>query len=450
MPQSTDRRDEIVEEATQLARDVAPELASILLTHYPDADTLDTLRPGETDIETATAVNRAVATEMAAQGVDVFVQRADRSAFRRWLQGREDTPENRLGWIDRDRLLRGADAFKALGLAPPARPPRPSFGTAPGPIADRLLDAFADEEESAFTELAQHLLDAGRNDVLELATRKLAARHGDDAADELAGELLAAAEGARVGPAGWAELVALPVALPAGDAPDALALAESLLAAGAIHEGLELRFLPGWRSPDALAELSPGAIRRVLLDLVAGTEPRALPPGDTDELAAQGFGVLIGWQIDWNLQPWERIAAAGGLPEEDEEDTPEDLRRATLFDHWRAAAFEAHGGCVPLALVAPSEVGEEIAAFLEEASAGTEGIEEIREAVATARREAGDEEVVCRPEIIGDALELSFYTAGGRFLDSLTLDADRLPARAEEMPKLLQSFVRLVNYTPGH
>jgi hypothetical protein len=453
LPQPTDRRGEIVEQAIQLARDVAPELASILLTHYPDADTLDTLRPGETDTETAAAVNRAVAKEMAAHGVEVIVQRADRAAFRRWMQGRADTPETRRGWIDRERLLRGADAFKALDLAAPPASPRPSFGTAPGPIADRLLDSFADDEDSAFTELAQDLLDAGRNDVLELATRKLAARHGDDAADELAGELLAAAEGARIGPAGWAELVALPVALPAGDAPDAVALAESLLASGAVHEALELRFLPGWRSPDALAELSPGAIRRVLLDLVAGAEPRALPPGDTDELATQGFGVLLGWQIDWNLQPWERIAATGGLPEEDGEEgeeTEEELRRATLFDHWRAAAFEAHGGCVPLALVAPSEVAEEIAGFLEEASAGTDGIEEIREAVATARREAGDEEVVCRPEIIGDALELSFYTSGGRFLDSLTLDADRLPARAEEMPKLLQSFVRLVNYTPGH
>jgi hypothetical protein len=76
------------------------------------------------------------------------------------------------------------------------------------------------------------------------------------------------------------------------------------------------------------------------------------------------------------------------------------------------------------------------------------GIEEIRDFVAMARREAGGEDVVCRPEIIGDALELTIYGEGGRFLDSLTLGPDRLPASPEAMLGLIGTFVRLVRDAP--
>ena len=125
MPNTTNPRDGLIEEAVFLARDVAPHLHSILITHYSDADTLDTFRPGETDLDFVTALNRAVAEEFAALGVSVFVQRADRAAFRRWMQGRADTAENRLSWVDRSRLLRGPDALMVLGVAPIQSPSRP-------------------------------------------------------------------------------------------------------------------------------------------------------------------------------------------------------------------------------------------------------------------------------------------------------------------------------------
>jgi hypothetical protein len=458
MPDDAEQRDEIVEEAAELARDVAPDLDCILLTHYADADTLDTIRPGETDLGTVQAVTRTVAAEMASFGVEVLVQRADRAAYRRWLRAREDGAAAGAraaagrAWVDRGRLLRGAAALEVLGLDPDALlPPHPRFPAAPGPTADRLLDTLAEEEGAGFDGLVGELLAAGRQDVLDLALRKVEAREGEAAAEELLDSLLAAAEGAPLGPAGWAELVALPVALSSGTTPDALALAAELLASGAVPETLEVRFLPGWRSPDAVAALSPVALRRVLVDLLAGAEPRDLPPGDTDELAERGFAVLIGLQIDWDILTWEEIEALGGLPEppSEAEETTEEARRTTLFDRWRAASFETHDGCVPLALVAPSELAAEMDAFLEEAADGTEALDEIREAVATARREAGSDEVVCRAEVIGDGLELSFYTVRGRFLDSLSLEAGELPARAEEMPRLLEAFVRVVRDAPG-
>jgi len=91
--QAKGRQDRIIEQVIALARDAAPDLTAVLITHYPDVETLDTFRPGETDLGTVAAVNRAVATELAAAGVRVFVQLADRAALRRWLTGRPDTQE---------------------------------------------------------------------------------------------------------------------------------------------------------------------------------------------------------------------------------------------------------------------------------------------------------------------------------------------------------------------
>jgi hypothetical protein len=293
---------------------------------------------------------------------------------------------------------------------------------------------------------------AGRTDALDLAIRKLEEREGDAAGDELNWVLLVAAEGAAIGPSGWAELVALAVALPAGDLPDGEALGRGLIESGAILDSEELRLLPGWRSPDALAELSFGAVRRVLLDMADGKPPRDLPPGDTDELARRGFGALLGLRIDWAIPVWEEIAAAGGLPDEADEDaaeTPDEIRRATLFNRWRGRVFQESQGCVPLDVVAFSQVADEIADFLAEAGEHTGGLEEIREFIGACRRKTGGDDLVCHPQIVGDALELSVYTVAGELLDSLTVPADRLPARAEEMSPLIGTFVRLVQDRPG-
>lgn len=444
-------QDDRVNQASNLARDVAPDLDVIILTHYPDAETLDTFRPGETDLAMALAVNRAVATEMLEAGVEVLVQIADRAAFRRWMSDREATPENRRAWIDRDRLHRGPAALHLLGLDAPAPSPGQSFGPAPGPIADRLLEAFGDEDSGEFDVLVQALMAAGRTDVLDLAVRKLGERDGEEAGDDLNWVFLVAAEGAAIGPSGWAELIGLAVALPAGDLPDGEELGRGLIASGALADDEELRLLPGWRSPDALGELSFAAVRRVLLDLMEGKPPRDLPPGDTDELARRGFGVLIGLRIDWDIPVWEKIAAFGGLPEapdEDEPETPEEARRAALFDQWRGRVFQEGQGCVPLDIVAFSQASNEIADFLAEAGEQTGGLEEIREFVGACRRNAGGDEVVCHPQIVGNDLELDVYTTAGQLLDSLTMPANRLPARAEEMPPLIGAFVRLVTTAP--
>ena len=449
MLQPPGRQDRIVGEAVARARDVAPALDAILITHYPDADTLDTFRLGETDLDTMAAVNMAVANELAASGVRVFVQRADRASFRRWMGGRADTQANRWAWRDRS-LLRGAAALKVLGADPTLASPPEKLGHAPGPLADRLVAACTDEDEDGleFEDLAQALLATGRNDVLDLAVRKAGDRMGEEAAEDLTWELRLVAEAGEIGPSGWAALVALPVALPPRDVPDATDLRESLLAAGALPATADTSFLPGWRSPDVLAALDPVAVRRVLADMVAGVEPRDMPPADTDELAAQGFGVLLGLQVDWSIPLWDDVAANGPPHEPQEgEETPEDAARAAAFDRWRAATFNATG-CVPLALVPLSEIEDETADFLAEAGQQVGGIEDIRAFVAGARHEAADEDLVCRPEVIGGGLELSLYTPAGRFVGSMNLPAERMPAGAEDMLRLVESIVPVVKNPP--
>ncbi len=450
MPKPT-LRDDRITYAADLARDIAPDIDVILLTHYPDVETLDTLRPGETDLQAVAAVNRAVALAMLDAGVEVVVQRADRAAFRRWMSDRDDTPQERRRWIDRDRLLRGPAALAVLGLKePPTASPR-IFGKAPGPIADQLLEAYDGEDSEDFDRLVQELMAAGRIDVLDLAVRKSGEQDGEEAGDDLDWDLLVAAEGAAIGPSGWTELVALPVALPASDVPDGEEIVQGLIQSGALADTEELRLLPGWRSPDALDELSFGAVRHVLLDMVDGKAPRDLPPGDTDELARGGFGVLIGLRIDWAIPVWEEIAAAGDLPEDPDEqaaDTPEEVRRAALFNQWRGRVFQNGQGCVPLDVVPFSQVANEIADFLAEAGEQTGGLEEIRAFIVACRYKVGGEEVVCHPQTIAGALELSVYTDAGEFVDSLTMRASRLPAPAEEMPPLIGTFVRLVRDRP--
>ena len=446
---TADGRDERVDHAAELARDVASDLDVVLLTHYPDLDTLDTLRPGETDIEGVQAATRAAAAELLQAGVDVLVQRGDRAAFRRWMSGRADTPENRRAWIDRARLLRGGAAAELLGIQSATVPPRRRFGRAPGPEADLLLEAYGDEEGDEFDVLVQALMDAGRIDVLDLAVRKFGQQGGDEAADELDWVLLVAAEGAAIGPSGWAELVVLPVAMPAGEAPDEEALAAGLLVSGALADSAEVRFLPGWRSPDALSELSFAAVRRVLVDMVDGRAPRDLPPGDSDELVRRGFGVLLGLRTDWAIPIWEEILAAGGLPEpaDDAAPTPEEAEQAARFERWQTGVF-GESGCAPLSLVAYSETANVIADFLAEAGEQTAGLEEIRAFLAEGRRSAGDDEIVCFLETVGDDLKLTLYTADGRSLESLTVAACRLPTGLEHMPRVIGALVRVVQQAP--
>lgn len=151
MSPSAGPHDDTAAKAVALARDFASDLDAVLFTVFPDADTLDMLRPGESDLAAAVSVTRAVATELAEAGVRIFVQQADRAAFRRWMAGRPNTPEARGAWRNRTGFLGGAAALEALGVDPALAPPPRRLGKAPGPLADRLLDGYTDEDADRVT-----------------------------------------------------------------------------------------------------------------------------------------------------------------------------------------------------------------------------------------------------------------------------------------------------------
>ncbi len=445
------RQDQVVELAVARAQEVAPALDLVLMTHYPDADTLDTFRPEETDFDTVAAVNMAVAAELAASGVRVFVQRADRASFRRWMTGRADTQDTRWAWRDRS-LLRGTAALKALGVDPTLASPPEKLGNAPGPLADRLVAAFTedeDEEGSEFEELAHELLATGRNDVLDLAVRKARDRIGEEAADDLTWELLLMAEGAEIGPSGWAGLVALPVALPPHDVPDATELRESLLAADVLPPTADTRFLPGgarrMRSPGSTQSLSAASWSTWLQVSSRVTCPQ--PPRTIWQRRASAS--CSGWRstgrsrFGMTLPPMarrrnhrkarRRRRTPPGLPPSTAGGQRPSTQWAACRWHW--CPYWRSRTRSPTTW---PKLGQQFG-----------GIEEIRAFVAGARREAADEKVVYRPEVLGVGLELSLYTPSGRFVGSMNMPADRLPARAEDMLRLVELIVPGVKNTPG-
>ena len=150
MPNWTEYQD-AVSQAIELAREIAPDIDVLLITHYPDVETLDTFRPGDTDLQTVLAVNKAVAVGMLDAGVKVLVQRADRAGFRRWMADRDDTAENRHAWIDRGPLLRrlggvGGSWRQGFGGAPGSGL-RQGARTDRGPAAG---NAFGDDDGGEF------------------------------------------------------------------------------------------------------------------------------------------------------------------------------------------------------------------------------------------------------------------------------------------------------------
>jgi len=161
--------------------------------------------------------------------------------------------------------------------------------------------------------------------------------------------------------------------------------------------------------------------------------------------------VLFGLRVDRGIPVWDVIEAEGGLPGEppEDEETPEGRGRARALDRWRGRVAAETDGCVPLDLVPLSGAVAAIADFLDEAGGHLGGLDEIREFIEAARGEAGGAEVVCRTEVTGGSLELRLYTAEGRFLDSLALPPERLPASAEGMLGLLGAFVHLAKDPPG-
>ncbi|MFC7474854.1 hypothetical protein ACFQS7_10850 [Dankookia sp. GCM10030260] len=295
---------------------------------------------------------------------------------------------------------------------PPRRAPEGKPGGTP---ADRLLRAWLDQDDEAFVEQAEELIARGRDGVLSTALRKLTERYEEDAVEDFIRALGEIAEVAESGPDfDMAQLLLLPV-LATGTLPDPAPLATGLAASGAFPAEAEIAFLAGWRSAEAIGGLPPVALRRVLLDVVAGRPPEDLPPPEAATLEEGSIAVLVGAVVF-------RAPAPADAPEVDLEslDALAEAKSAAsfeAFEDWRAALTpEQTGNAMILALCAPSELADEIRSLIEEP--GEAAIEEILDFVEAARQESGGEPIAARLAAQDGGVAVTVLTEAGRVLDS--------------------------------
>jgi hypothetical protein len=327
------------------------------------------------------------------------------------------------------------------------RPPRRHTvgkGGGSGTPADRLIRAWLDEDYDAFEDLAQELIAGGRDGVLSAAVRKLSERYEDDAVEEFAAALTEAAEAAE-GQDGFdfAELVLLPL-VSSGPLPDPAALTNGLADAGIFPAEAEVIFAEGWNSAESVLSLSPSAIRRVLLDVANGQSPAdlpALPSGSTTE---GGVAVLVG-AVAFRTEP----------PSDDPDADPEVLtaadearesERSDAFDRWRdSLPPDVTRSALVLPFCVPSELVDEIRALMDAADAENPALDEIIDFVATARDEAGGEEVVARLVSREGGVQLTVLTRSGRELDSRVFGREGGRLMAEEVRRAVEGVVPILD-----
>lgn len=297
---------------------------------------------------------------------------------------------------------------------------RPEGKLAGGTPADRLMRAWHDQDDEAFAEQAAELIAKGRDGVLSTALRKYGERYEDEAVEEFAQALTEIAEVVEAGPGfDVAQLVLLPI-LATGPLPDPTPLAAGLAGSGVFPPEAELTFLAGWRAAEPIGELSPVALRRLLLDVIERRPPGELPPLAEATVPTGTVAVLVGALI---FRAPDATDDADDTFETLEEQLDAEAESSfARFTAWRETlTAEQSGGGLLLAPCAPSELEDQLYSLLEAPDDGA--IEEILDFVEAAREEAGDEAIEARLAARDDGLEITVLTEAGRVLDSRLFEA---------------------------
>ncbi|MFZ4405836.1 MAG: hypothetical protein ACOYOH_00775 [Paracraurococcus sp.] len=310
-----------------------------------------------------------------------------------------------------------------------------------GTPADRLIRAWIDQDDEAFAELAEELIAGGRDGVLATAIRKLSDRYEPDAVEEFGLALTEIGEMADGAPAfDIAELVLLPV-VAAQALPDPGPLASGLLGSGGFPPEAEMRFLADWYAAEAIGGLSPAALRRLLLDLVAGRPPADLPVLAGDAASQGTVAVLLGAAIFRDAPTAEELESESEALLEREAEAAD--ARAEAFETWRdALPPELTGGALILSPCAPSELADQIHELLD--GAGPD-IEEILDFVEAAREEAGGAEIVARLAAGGEGVELTVLTRAGRTLDSRVFGEAEDGLTVEDLREALDGHIEILD-----
>jgi len=154
-------------------------------------------------------------------------------------------------------------------------------GKADGPgLAETLVRTWL-TRDNEFGAILDKVLDAGRQDVIDLAGRIVAERHRANA-DKFSADLMVHAGFADVGRGRCARLVVVTATTKGTKRPDAGDFGESVADSGFFEDKDRISFFPAWFPAAQLSKLSLCAIRCLVRDLADGKRPSVLDPDGAD------------------------------------------------------------------------------------------------------------------------------------------------------------------------
>lgn len=476
---------EAIRRVANAARRLADVQTAVRLTHFETADALAAVKPDQPDLDLdlQQRMNRAGAAVLLDEGVSVSVQIVEPSAYFAWLGARKNTATARAGFHDPSREVRGAAALQLLGL--PRDTQRGRIGAPPpsrraGTPADQLIRAHLADDDEAFDDLVDELLEHDRSGVFAVALRKFAARYTQEAVRDFKAALMEAAQS--VSTDGGVMQLRVMIGLASDGLPDCSDLAAGLGDSGAfavLSGGVqEVRFLPAWRTLDAVLDLSPGAVRRVMLDIVAGREPADLPPAKQNDGPLALVGVVSEQFVHLDEGDEAGVDLAGILrdadgtdedreeywaddldeddPDEDDlddddldDDEPDDIldeydarmqaiidAETAAFETWsRAQVAHTPGLDALLFPTGPSDLADEFDTFMAGLANRTSDVPvdlaELESFLESASAE-GDA-AVCQLIHSGMVVDLAVLAADGLAIDVRTLSARDLEALGESV-----------------
>jgi hypothetical protein len=454
--------DPLVMNAVTVARRVAADFDRVFFLHCPDAETHRVVMPDQPDHGLQCRLDTAFAAELVANGVELAVQVVDRAAYISWLAGHQSNSEWRAAYRDPGRLMRGEAALELLGVPPSAvrpRPRRPASRQRKGTPADRLVRAWLDDDPEFDTMLGV-LLDDGRQGVLDVAIRKVAADYADEEVEDFKLALLDVAEAAEVERGTWAILfvVAVIVDPQIATLPEPMPIAEGIKASGHFVTGRDVLIVPAWFDPDAIISMTASALRKTLRDIIGGGTPSG--PRPLAKPPSHGTLVMLGVTVDDYPKSWEDAVEAVEEKDDDQSrdhdvSSPVLERLDAAFENWSDGLLASNPALIDVRLpIVASQLANDLEFAAEQFdvdgdAATPTSSDELRDFVEIAAGEAGEEGLVCIPRVVSNRVELSLYTTSGRLVDTRDFGDAELGAAPASMLAAVAAIVPISDQPPG-